>query len=218
MTATQISLEGNDYPAYATLEEAERYLAPEGTWTTAWSNWSDEEKESAIIRAARFLTTLEYSSPIAQAEGPFAQALENSNALLAAFYAAQPAAEEASTLVSGAGRVASITAGSVSISYDTSAAAKQGDVQIAQSDDEIASIKLGIPFLSVYDALKRYLLHPRDTLAADQAAPFRSAPVVRYGTTRLTQQLGLSPLSPRYNRLDGQGAWPPAGSRLGSSW
>ena len=218
MTATTITIQGNDYPAYATLAEAEAYLVPEGSWTSAWQAWSQDEKDAALVRAARFLTSLEYSSPIADAAGPFAQALENSNALLAAFYAAQPAAEEASTLVSGAGRVASITAGSVSISYDTSTAAKQGDVQIAQSDDEIASIKLGIPFLSVYDALKKFLLHPRDTLAADQAAPFRSAPVVRYGTTTLTKQLGLSPLSPQYNRLDGQGAWPPAGSRLGSSW
>ena len=219
MSHVTISIGGSDFPSYASLGEAETYLLPEGTWIAPWTAAPDEDKQKALVRGTRFLRGLEYAGAVSpdDSTGDLLTALESACALLSAFYIANPSAEEGSALVSGSGRVASLSAGGVSISYDTGSSAKQGDTQIAQSDDEIAALRLGIPFLPVFDILKKFLLHPRDTLAADQAAPWRSAPVVQYGTTQLTRQLGISPQDPRYNRLTGQGAWPPSGSRLGGA-
>ena len=213
MTATTITIGPDSYPSYATLAEAETYLRPETAWTDSWDAWSDEQKGSALVRAARFLTALEYNADPSAASGDFAQALEDANARLAAFYAAQPTAEDGSIVVSRSGRIASISAGQVSISYSPDQA-KPGETQLATSDDELAAIRLGIPEVGAYDLLKGFLLHPADTLAAGYSAPWRSAPVVRYGTTKLTQQLGLSPNDPRYDRLSQPGAWPPGGTVL----
>ena len=188
MTATNINVNGNDYPAYASLSEAEVYLAVEGSWTDAWNAASDDDKQTLLVRAFRFLSTLEWKVPISDASGDYAQALEDSNALLAAFYAGNPSAEEGSALISGSGRIASLSAGGVSISYDTGSTAKAGDTQVARSDDEVQALRLGIPFLPAYDRLKHFLKLPGDTVAGQPSAPYRSQPIVNASSTRLTTQ------------------------------
>ena len=216
MTATTITLSGNEYPAYSTLAEAEAYLAPEAdALVTAWGSQDQEGKEKLLVRAARFLNGLEFTrDQTGDPSASFAEALEHANARLAAFFAAAPTAEDGSVLVAGQGRVASISAGGVSISYEQSQA-KSGDVQVAQSYDELEAIRLGIPELGAYEILKPFLKSARDTAAAPAAAPFRSAPVVRYGTTAITRQLGLPPQDARFDRLNSRGAWPPGGTVLG---
>lgn len=215
MTATMLTVQGNLYPAYATLEEAEEYLAPEAdALVQQWNAASDDDKNKLLVRAARFISRLEYTADPANATAGFAAALQDANARYAAFLAAAPQAEDGSILVGGQGRVASISAGGVSIAYEQSQA-KGGELQIAQSYDELEAIRLGIAELGTYEILRPYLRHSRLTDAADHVPAHLSAPVVRFEETSLTQQLGIGPQDVRYDRTSGRGAWPPSGTVLG---
>lgn len=215
MTATMLTVQGNLYPAYATLEEAEEYLAPEAdALVQQWTAASDEDKNKLLVRAARFISRLEFTQDADSAAGAFAVRLADANARYAAFLAAAPQAEDGSILVGGQGRVASISAGGVSIAYEQSQA-KGGELQIAQSYDEIEAIRLGIAELGTYEILRPYLRHSRLTDAADHVPAHLSAPVVRFEETSLTQQLGIGPQDVRYDRASGRGAWPPSGTVLG---
>lgn len=61
MTLTTLTIGGNDYVAYATVAEADAYLAVDPTRGPAWAQLTEDQKASNLVAATRRLDLLEYS-------------------------------------------------------------------------------------------------------------------------------------------------------------
>lgn len=61
MTITTIVIGGNNYTAYASVAEADAYLAVDPTRSAAWALLSDDQKGANLVAATRRLDLLDFS-------------------------------------------------------------------------------------------------------------------------------------------------------------
>lgn len=78
MTITAIEIGGNEYTSYASVAEADRYLAVDPVRAAPWAALTADTKGSRLIAATRRLDLLDFSGKRAEADQPLAWPRVNS--------------------------------------------------------------------------------------------------------------------------------------------
>lgn len=99
MAVTNVTIGTDQYPSYASLTEANSYLAADPRYSSAWKAAEDEKKAQYLVLATRKIDTLNFSGEKENStqslefprEGePFPLAVQNAAILLAGSYAVLP--------------------------------------------------------------------------------------------------------------------------------
>lgn len=84
-----ITIAGNDYSSFASVAEADAYLAVDVSRYAAWAALDDDDKGRALITASRYLASLDWVDGVPSYDTP-PQAVVEATSLFAADIAAKP--------------------------------------------------------------------------------------------------------------------------------